>query len=227
VKKRKFIAGIDGCKGGWLCVLKGIWGNEWRARMFRTIFDLQDIMDEVLLIAIDMPIGLPSLKSNGERTCDRLARKLLQKRACCVFPVPSREEIAKGSHRLPKQTLNLIPKLKELDEFMTPSRQIWIKETHPELGFFEANQSRPLNSKKTKEGLMERTKALGLIFGPDWHRFVQEALKGFKRKEGLVEDMLDASIALWTASRILKGTASRLPPRPVRDEKGLFMEIWF
>jgi predicted RNase H-like nuclease len=42
------------------------------------------------------------------------------------------------------------------------------------------------------------------------------------------DDFLDACAALWTAERIYRGAAERLPSaeKPERDERGLDMAIW-
>ena len=39
------------------------------------------------------------------------------------------------------------------------------------------------------------------------------------------DDVLDAIVAAWTASRVVTGIAVRLPIDPERDESGLRMEI--
>jgi predicted RNase H-like nuclease len=42
-----------------------------------------------------------------------------------------------------------------------------------------------------------------------------------------VDDVLDACVAAWTAERIARDEAKRLPCDPPRDARGLRMEIWF
>jgi predicted RNase H-like nuclease len=39
------------------------------------------------------------------------------------------------------------------------------------------------------------------------------------------DDILDATVAAWTAPRVVSGVAERLPPDPPRDRRGLRMEI--
>ncbi len=41
------------------------------------------------------------------------------------------------------------------------------------------------------------------------------------------DDTLDACIAAWTAERIARQEAERLPSEPPLDGRGLHMEIWF
>jgi predicted RNase H-like nuclease len=41
-----------------------------------------------------------------------------------------------------------------------------------------------------------------------------------------LDDVLDALAAMWTAERVLAGTAVRLPENPPVDDVGLRMEMW-
>jgi len=41
------------------------------------------------------------------------------------------------------------------------------------------------------------------------------------------DDIADAFAALWSAERLLAGTAQRLPEAPVHDSYGLPMHIWY
>ncbi len=41
------------------------------------------------------------------------------------------------------------------------------------------------------------------------------------------DDLLDACAAAWTAGRVAKGAAERLPETPPTDARGLRMEIVF
>ena len=82
------IAGVDGCRAGWLCICKetetGNIGHQVHAS-FQSLIN-QNPFPKV--IAIDIPIGLTDA---GQRECDTQARKLLKKpRSNSVFPAPIR-----------------------------------------------------------------------------------------------------------------------------------------
>jgi predicted RNase H-like nuclease len=107
-----------------------------------------------------------------------------------------------------------------MDEFITPDRQKTVIEAHPELCFYELNSGRPMkDAKKTLEGEDARRRLLseaGLV-GPS----------GAPRSRGVgADDMLDAYVLCWTASRIVSGIGKRIPEKPSLDSKGLRMEMW-
>ena len=51
--------------------------------------------------------------------------------------------------------------------------------------------------------------------------------KPFRRTQVAPDDLLDAYVLTRTACRIATGQASRVPPAPPVDSRGLRMEIWF
>ena len=105
---------------------------------------------------------------------------------------------------------------------MTPVRQQVIREVHPELSFREM-VGRPLDyGKKTAAGERERTDAL-IAEGVPGH-FVRTVSPGLAVRR---DDFLDACAALWTAERIYRGVAKRIPAMIERDSRGLDMAMWF
>jgi len=79
------IAGVDGCKKGWIAAVEDKSGNVEVKRVpsFREIVS----RTELAVVVIDIPIGLTE---KGARAADKEARKLLKHRGCCVFPAPIR-----------------------------------------------------------------------------------------------------------------------------------------
>jgi predicted RNase H-like nuclease len=105
---------------------------------------------------------------------------------------------------------------------MTPARQQVIRETHPELSFREMIGRAPDHSKTTFAGKEERIAALVK------HGFPESFVQTSPKRLGVgQDDFLDACAALWTAERIYRGTAKRIPPVPECDARGLDMAIWF
>ena len=76
--------GVDGGPAGWVIVGRGSSPEEDRL----LLSSRWPFKQPNLHIAVDMPIGLAE---NGDRGCDRLARRELPKAAkSSVFPVPAR-----------------------------------------------------------------------------------------------------------------------------------------
>jgi predicted RNase H-like nuclease len=109
---------------------------------------------------------------------------------------------------------------------MTPELQQRIKEIHPELSFLAAN-GRPMSySKKKVAGRQERFNCLKRELGRDWERWYAQACTTFAGRAA-VDDILDASVAAWTAHRIAHHSATRVPEHPPVDSRGLYMEMWY
>lgn len=47
------------------------------------------------------------------------------------------------------------------------------------------------------------------------------------RPQTVFDDILDAYVLAWIASRIVFGQANRIPVESPTDKKGLQMEIWY
>src|SRR5437879_2446890 len=77
--------GVDGCRGGWVCVTRLGHG----APQILVVDCFASVLDRWpdAVIAVDMPIGLPRA---GSRACDGLARSRLGRRRSSVFPAPVR-----------------------------------------------------------------------------------------------------------------------------------------
>jgi len=108
---------------------------------------------------------------------------------------------------------------------MTPSRQKLIKEIHPELCFYEMNDRRGMrHSKKerTGVGLTERRKLL-IEAGFDE---IASGARSYPKSKVREDDVLDACAACWTAIRIFRDEAVRIPTQLLRDKRELRMEMW-
>src|SRR5713226_131348 len=86
------IAGINGCKAGWFCIFEELPSGQLASKTFTTIEELAKHIEQLDVVAIDVPIGLTD---SGPRACDVAARKMLGgKRASSVFPAPVRAALA-------------------------------------------------------------------------------------------------------------------------------------
>lgn len=213
------IAGVDGCRSGWVVVTCD--GHQLTdIRVVTTAEELWSL--DVDRIAIDIPIGLPD---SGTRACDRIARAALGPRRCSVFPAPCRavlraesyDEALAVSRRvsgvgLSRQSFNLLPKIRQIDDRISPADQGRFRETHPELAFARLAGGPLPVPKRHPEGRAIRA---SLLRRAGW------ALP--LRVSGAAPDDLSdaAALALATGLGLLKplGDGST-------DGRGLRMEIW-
>jgi len=133
------LCGVDGCPGGWVVAEADA---NMESLAFYVTNNLQTLFDRAgpeLLVTIDIPIGLPEREP---RACDIAARlELGRTRRSSVFPAPARHAInastfeeAQALNRealdvgMTIQTYCIMRKIAEVDRFMTPQRQHYIRE---------------------------------------------------------------------------------------------------
>lgn len=234
------MAGADGCKAGWVVASRRPGSPEPVLRVVAAIAELDRWDEPPAVLGIDVPIGLLDRARPGGRDCDRLARSLLgQPRARSVFSPPTRPALraksfeealrrnratagnAKGSG-LSRQSFGILPKIREVDEWLSRAPRMRVHEVHPELSFFELRGGRAvLASKKSKEGFRLRRRLLEKA----WNCPLASIIEAQRSSKVAADDIIDAMAACWTAERILAGRAVRLPSEPPTDSRGLRMEI--
>ena len=234
------VVGVDGCKGGWVGVVHDTATGQRGCAVFADFQSLLLFVGDADVIAVDIPIGFLDEARHGGRTCDVEARALLgAKRASSVFPPPVRGALAAQNYGealrvnrsssaagigLSKQCHALFPKMREVDDLMTPGRQDQVREIHPELSFWAMNGGKAVVAgKRTREGAAAR-------FGLLWDcgiRIEVEIVSRWPKSVAAPDDLLDAHAACWTAQRIVEGQAVRIPAAPEVDAKGLRMEMWY
>lgn len=229
------VAGIDGCRGGWLCLVHDRSTHSIRPQILTRIDELRSLLPHPVATFIDIPIGLPDA---GPRTCDIEARRMLgHPRGTSVFPAPLRPMLNAKTYRqacrigqradgrkLSLQTWNIIPKIREVDDFLRrePTWTPLFHETHPELAFAIWNGGRAMtHSKKTPAGRAEREALVRSTFGGE----IDRALVGLPRPQFVVDDLLDAFAALWSVGRWAQGDSLGIPLQPPCDSCNLRMAI--
>jgi predicted RNase H-like nuclease len=228
------IAGVDGCKRGWLC-LSLVDTDRIQAEIYSSAAELMVKALACEILAIDIPIGLAG---SGVRAVDSEARRRLGVRASSVFPSPVRAALAGNSYeeacalsvdacgkRLSKQSFAILPKIREIDEAIRadPRLQTIVHEVHPEFSFLHLSGGNPMAyPKKSGLGFLERSRLVSDI----WPGAFEQARSQFKRKDVQDDDILDALVTLWTARRISGAEAVRLPQVSESDRFGLRMEMW-
>jgi predicted RNase H-like nuclease len=235
------VAGLDGCKAGWLiaacppfrfCDCR-VWIEPSHEAALSMAADMA---------VIDIPIGLTELQP-VPRATDGAARGYLRAMnidghaspGSRVFSAPSRAALALfraglGYHALnarldgPKmsqQAFHITGRIAAVDAWMTPDRQRTRREGHPEVAF-AGLAGRTLPPKKSMAGALARDAALGGL-GFD----MQALAKTLGKRTGrwAMDDLRDACVLVWVASRAETGSHAVLPERPETDARGLRMEI--
>ncbi|MEY2582990.1 MAG: hypothetical protein QOE09_2839 [Ilumatobacteraceae bacterium] len=207
------IAGIDGCRGGWIIAsTEGV----------RVVAELTLVGLD--LAGIDMPIGLID---GPPRTCDVEARRYLGPRGSSVFPAPPRAALGCGDYKaalaiarvatargISKQTFNIMRKIAELDRLIGESDESRVIEVHPECAFLALNSGEHLPSKKTAAGQAVRRHLLADHFD----------LPASVPPGAAPDDMLDAYAVLWSTLRFSRGDHVVFGDGQ-RDERGIEMRI--
>ncbi len=196
--------------------------------------DLLAAYPDAVRIGVDIPIGL----SEGEpRRCDVEARRILGPRRSSVFPAPDLRIIGAETYQealeltrsltgkgISRQGFAIFAKVAEVNRVMTSELQDRIFEVHPEVSFWALAGKRPMAYwKKKSEGFEERRAFLALALG-------RAAIPSRKEAQILArpaspDDVLDATVAAWTARRHAEGQSNRLPANPPTDARGLRIEI--
>jgi len=226
--KNPAVGGIDGCRAGWLMVRLAADGAA-ECHIAGRFADLP--LRGLAMAAVDMPVGLPE---TGARVCDSLARaRLPPERRSSVFlhlrrpllgfaDYPAANAWGKADGKgLAKQAWFLLPRIADIDAWITPSRQRRVRESHPELVFLALNGGRPLPKKSTSDGLALRRRVLrrhGLTR-------IDALADALDRRRARLDDLYDAAALALAARRFAAGGGIRLAGG--RDARGLRMEIWY
>jgi predicted RNase H-like nuclease len=234
-----WIAGVDGCPAGWIAAFRDLAGCEApRLRVVARFAEIVDAPEQPLIVAVDMPIGLPMRAGVGGRGPERLVRPLLGGRQSSVFSVPARCAVEAGDYRaacalalahsgpskkVSKQAFHIFPKIREIDALLRarPDLGARVHESHPEVAFWRMNGEAPLSEpKKVKSrvhpaGIDLRRALLRRAGLPE--AFVMHPVP----RGAALDDLIDALAMSVVAARILKGEAMSFPDPPESDEFGL------
>ena len=238
-----WLAGVDGCAGGWIAAFVRPQGGDAIVRTVSRFADVLAAPERPAIVAVDMPIGLPERVGAGGRAAENIVRPLLGARQSSVFSVPSRAAIYAAGYgeacriaqltsepprKVSKQLFNITPKIREVDDALRadPDAAGRVFEVHPELAFWRLNGARPLaEPKKVKSRPYEPGLALrrGLLIAAG---FAESAVNATLSRGGAADDLLDALACAAIARRLHAGLAQPFPDPPPRDAFGLAMAIW-
>ena len=232
------LAGVDGCKFGWLCITKDLENGTLNSMIFKSAAELFAQTPTPAVFAIDIPIGLTD---SGPRQCDIQARRLLgARRGTSVFPAPirpvlnvaSREEADKIHRSIDGRGVNvfswnLYPRIRDVDIELQKNSHLRDKvyEVHPEISFRALNDGVPIiAAKRNPEGESIRRSLVENHFGSG---AFDEIRKNHYLKDVANHDINDAFAVLWTAERIYRREAEVIPAEIEFDSVGLRMGIWY
>jgi predicted RNase H-like nuclease len=220
--------GVDACKTGWIAVAVDD-TDVLAAQYLPAITSLTTAVPDASVVGIDNPIGLPD---SGRREADLAARSRLGARRNSVFFTPPRAAVEASSHAeataasmrltgfgVSQQSFALAPKLREVDKWIQQA-PFPVYEVHPEISFAVLLGAPASAPKKSWAGVSERRQALesaGLTL---------DHIHGDAAVRAAVDDMLDATVAAWSARRIARGQALMIPEPAPAGPDGRLIAIW-
>jgi predicted RNase H-like nuclease len=251
---RRAVAGVDGCKAGWIAVLRQPAGPV-SVRVFASFAEIVAAVPADAAIAVDMPIGLPDHSGPGGRGPEPLVRRHLGMRQSSVFSIPSRAAVyaadedfttlerwyaahrhasaaARATSTPPRgvsiQAFGIFSKIRELDRLLRawPELAERVVESHPEAAFWRLNRERAMETPKKIKG---HVNPAGIE-----ERKALLAARGHERdfldrdppRGAGTDDFLDAAAMMLVAERFVLGVAVSFPDPPQRDAHGLPVAIW-
>ena len=232
-----WVAGVDGCPGGWIAVFAPRDGapDTIRAQVLPSLAAICDGPEAPAIVAVDIPVGLPDRVGPGGRMAEVLVRPLLGPRRASVFPTSARSVVYAPDYTAaialsrrpetqpfaPSPPANAIfPRIREADGLLRarPDLQARVYEVHPELAFLCLNGGAALPEPKRKPAGAALRRALLAKAGLPADLAPPRGAKP--------DDLLDALAALAVARAIANGCGVSYPDPPERDAHGLPAAIW-
>ncbi|WFE41493.1 DUF429 domain-containing protein [Micromonospora sp. WMMD998] len=219
------VFGVDACKGGWVAIelRDGVFAAAHIAPALSTLLRARD---DIAVVGLDMPLGLVD---DGWRQADIVAAGTLGAARSTVFRVPPRPVLLEAEYESAVKRCRAITGQGFSRQAWALRRKLWeanacrdrdrVYEVHPELSFRGIGAGRPLASKKTWQGQMQRCDLL-LKAG-----IKVPAELGPAGRAG-PDDVLDAAAAAWSAHRIATGRAVSYPDPPEASAAGDAIAIW-
>ena len=247
------VAGVDGCKRGWICVFRLDGRAPHEVKVFTSFDGLAAHLPQQAVVAVDMPIGLPD-KTAGGRGPEQAVRPFLKARQSSVFSMPSRAAVYAETGRFENeaerlaahrrasamafktsdpprkisiQAFGLFAKVRELDSWLCAdgSRCKRVIESHPEFAFTVLNKGEPMALPKKIKG---RVNPDGMT-----ERRAFLASKGFAAdflnqpvtRGANTDDFLDACVMMLIAERHARGETIPYPSPYTYDSFNLPIAI--
>lgn len=236
------VAGVDGCRGGWLAVSRALQQIEPAVVVFTEFAELVSALPNDTIIAVDMPIGLPDRIEQGGRGPERLVRPLLGQRQSSVFSIPARSAVYASDYseacrlaletsdpprKVSKQAFFLFEKIRQIDKLLIDDVSLRgrVIEVHPELAFWRLNAGvamqlpKKVKGRVSEPGMAERMALLercGYSTG-----FLRQKLPNGAGRD----DLIDAAAVMLIAERHILGQTKAFPDPPPQDAFGIEVAI--
>ncbi|MEO5323778.1 DUF429 domain-containing protein [Mesorhizobium sp. CC13] len=246
------VAGVDGCKAGWVAVIRHDAELLPAARVFAGFAGLLAALPDDATVAVDMPIGLPELSGRGGRGPEALVRPLLGERQSSVFSIPSRaavhaetaaftdldawhaahrraSEVAMRTSSPPRgvsiQAFGIFSKIREIDALMMerPDLRGRVIESHPEVAFWRLNGERAMSLPKK---IKSRVNPAGMEERKALLARAGHDLDRPPPRGAATDDFLDACAMMLVAERHRRGETGSFPTPPGYDAHGIPVAIW-
>lgn len=232
------VVGVDGCPDGWVVATVDLDSGRLEFSVHPIFANLAEAFRDAYAIGVDIPIGLTF---TGQRVADVAARRFMPGKASSVFSAPhpairhervyaNAVEIARviTGKALSQQAFAILPKIAEVNDYLTPEFQGRIVEAHPEVSFTALNGGMPIKTRKSTQAGFDKRYALLMAksgFAPIPDRKLASKIASGKRVNA--DDTLDAVVAAWTAKRVAEGIAISLPAEPEVGFRGLKAQIFY
>jgi predicted RNase H-like nuclease len=220
--------GLDGCRSGWVVAWIGSNGR----RGFEIVSEIGSL-GGARMAMIDIPIGLPE---SGYRAVDRAARTMLGKACSRVFlgarrplltfldDYPRANAWAKTDGKgISRQLFGILPKIAQIDRFITQARQDSFRECHPELVFQRLNGGAPLPGKKAPHGARLRRD----LIARNGFAEIDTWLGSLRGTGAQPDDLLDACACAFAAFETLHTGGRKVACPQETDARGLRIEMWY
>ena len=225
------LAGVDGCKHGWIVALADAWPCKTPLQI-EFCLDFAAVLrttSQCAAVAVDMPIGLPD--GADPRACDFEAQRALGPQRSSIFLAPPRRSLnardPREFQRMHREirgvgaglpVWGIVPKMLEVNlAFEQESAlQERVFEFHPELTWRRLAGRQQLSRKKTAAGIIERIAILNRTAGT-WTALEILEIPG----NPAIDDVLDAISGLAAVHAFLIDPPTDGP----RNARGLHMRI--
>src|SRR3954468_7553044 len=207
----KLLAGVVPCPGGWLVAsgkLVGIQVFGEEPRLVQTFREVLDNVPEYMVIAVTVPIGLPTSAKRGGRAADRAGRQILGfPHAGAIGATPTRNSLSARGYEAARRangglldvvTWQSFKRIREVNDELEPYLQRRVFEVRPELSFLQLNEEKPMrHGKDSAAGRRERDELLRRRM-PGSERILDSEVSGARPSH-----LVDAAVTLWTARRVV------------------------
>ena len=233
------VAGIDGCKNGWVAVSLSTKGAIIvQEQTFSTFMEHLHGADAIL---IDMPIGLARNKEEAAHRPEKLARKFIPGKGASIFNAPSEQAafcttygdanamnhhiLGKG---LSKQSYHICSKIREVDTYVKrhPSHAKILMESHPEVCFAHLHPDKEpiLENKKSPIGQEKRLMLLK-SYAPEVVSMVEQTLASSSELRKITDDVIDAACLAIVAKYGIEEGFQTIPETPHENSHGMPMQM--